>query len=374
MDNFQIQEVVSKSDLNDFIFLPAALHKFHANWVPPIYHDEKNYYKPAKNLAFRYCDTRLLLARVNGKPAGRIMGIINHRHNTATGSRTGRFSFFECIDDKTISGALLENIEEWCRSRGMDRIIGPFGMYYHDPIGFMTYGFGEKPSTSANYNFDYMVSLMEASGYGSENDLVVYKIDIPGDFPSVYHRVLQNLTREGNAEVMKLKTKADLRKYISPVLGVMNECFREIYGYADLDDEEMKFLASHFIPLLDPEFVAVVKVNGEIAGFTIAIPSLNEGIISAKGRIFPFGFLKIIRSARTTRQLDLLIGDVREKYRGKGIDVLISKHLIETARNRGFTSIDSHLELESNYRIRSEMVRVGGRVIKKYRVFSKSLN
>ncbi len=373
MKNLQIQEVIYKSDLKDFIYLPAQLHKNHRNWVPPIYSDEWNYYNKKKNHGFEYCDTAIILARIDGKPAGRIMGIINHRHNDATGDKVARFSFFESINDPEVSGKLLRYVEDWSRLKGMNKIIGPFGMYYHDPIGFMTDGFDERPSTTANYNFEYIVSLLEAADYSCEADLVVYKIPIPEVIPRVYQQVREKIERTNKLQLIDFSSKNELRKYIYPVLSLMNESFREIYGYSELDKEEMKVLAGHFLPLLDPQHVTVVKLGDEIAGFTIAIPSLNEGIISAKGRLFPFGFIKILKAAKRTKQLDLLIGGIKEKYRGMGIDVLISTHIIETARKAGFTTIDSHLELESNWKIRAEMEHMGGKIVKKYRIFRKPL-
>jgi hypothetical protein len=373
MSNLQVREVVNRSDLKDFIYLPARLHKDHPNWVPPIYSDEWDYYNTRKNPGFRYCDTVIALAFLNSKPAGRIMGIINHRHNDSTAGKVARFSFFDCIHDNQVSGTLLKYVEDWARSKGMNKIIGPFGMYYHDPIGFMTDGFNEKPSTTANFNFEYMVRLLEDSEYGCEEDLVVYKIEIPEVIPDVYNRIRKKVDNRNNLQLVNFSSRGELRRYIHPVLSLMNECFTEIYGYSQLDEDEMKVLAAHFIPLLDPRLVTVVKVEQEVAGFTIAIPSLNEGIISSKGHLFPFGFLKIIKASKKSKQLDLLIGGIKEKYRGTGIDAMISMHIIETAREAGFTTIDSHLELESNWKIRAEMERMGGRIIKKYRIFQKSL-
>ncbi len=369
----QIQEVVSKSDLKEFIHLPEKLHKNHTNWVPPIYKDEWDYFNPEKNRAFSYCDTTIILARKNGEVVGRIMGIINHRNNEEKKEKVARFSFFECINEREVSILLLNYVEKWGSDRGMNKIIGPFGMCYHDPIGFMTEGFNERPSLTANYNFEYIISLLHSAGYGCEADLVVYKIDISREIPTTYTRILQKAQQNPKLRILNLTSRKELRKFIHPVLKLMNESFTEIYGYSQLDDNEMQDLASHYIPLLDPKLVAVVTYEDEIAGFMITIPSINEGIIAARGYLFPLGFLKILKASKNANQLDLLIGGIKAKYRGMGIDVLIALHIINVAKKYGFKFIDSHLELESNWKMRAENERLGGMVYKKYRIFQKRL-
>jgi hypothetical protein len=367
-------EVVCRSDLKEFIHLPEKLHKNHLNWVPPIYKDEWDYFNPKKNRAFSYCDTTIVLARSDGKTVGRIMGIINNRYNDDKKEKVARFSFFECINERDVSDQLLDYVEEWAKDKGMSRIIGPFGMCYHDPIGFMTEGFNERPSLTANYNFDYIISLLQLAGYGCEADLVVYKIDISKEILPGYARIHNKAIQNPKLRILNLKTRKDLHRYIHPVLELMNDSFTEIYGYSQLDEKERIDLANHFIPLLDPKLVALVTYEEEVAGFMITIPSINEGIIAARGHLFPFGFLKIVRAAKKATQLDLLIGGIKAKYRGLGIDVLIAVHIINIARKAGFKSIDSHLELESNWKMRAENEKLGGIVYKKYRIFQKSLN
>jgi hypothetical protein len=374
MGEIHIQEVTGRTGLKEFIYLPEKLHKNHLHWVPPIYQDEWNYFNRRKNRAFSYCDTILLLARRDGRTAGRIMGIINRRYNEEKMEKTARFSFFDCVDDKEVSGRLLSTIEKWASDKGMNKLIGPFGMCYQDPIGFMTEGFNERPSLTANYNFEYMNSLLEVAGYNREVDLVVYKTDITKELPPVYMQVYNKALQNPKIRILNFTSGRELRMYIHPVLRLMNESFTEIYGYSQLDENEMVDLADHFIPLLDPKLVAVVTYNEEIAGFMISIPSINEGIIAARGRLFPLGFLKILKAAKNATQLDLLIGGIKSRFRGMGIDILIAVHTINVANKAGFTSIDSHLELESNWKMRAENEKLGGLVYKKYRIFQKSLN
>lgn len=373
MDEIHIKTVSGKKKVKGFIYLPENIHKNHRNWVPPLYKEEKNYLDPKKNLGFKYCSVIIALAQKNGQNVGRIMGIINHRSNEIQNEKTARFYQFECINDQDVSNKLLAYVESWALKKGMNKIIGPMGMYYHDPMGLLIEGFDKKPSFGANYNYEYLANFLHAAGYSSEEDLVVYKISLPEVFPEYYIRIKERALRTNKLQIAKIKSKKGIKKFILPVLNLMNETYENILGFSMLDKEEMHELARQFIPLLNPKLLVIATYEEDVAGFIIALPSLNEGIIAAKGRLFPFGFIKILRAAKKTKQLDLLIGAIKPRFQGKGIDAVMGIHIMETAKEMGFTTIDSHLELESNRKIRAEMEKMGGTIDKRYRIFKKEL-
>jgi hypothetical protein len=136
----------------------------------------------------------------------------------------------------------------------------------------------------------------------------------------------------------------------------------------------MDDFAHRYLPLLDPNFIKIIRSrSGEILSFIIAMPDISKGIIACKGRVLPFGILRILFERGRSKQLNLLLGGIREDYRGKGLDVLMGVRMLEKAKERGMTHIDSHLELETNHRMRREMERMGGVIYKRYRIFTKAL-
>lgn len=155
----------------------------------------------------------------------------------------------------------------------------------------------------------------------------------------------------------------------------MNEVYAagNIYGYAPLDEKEMHDLYKRYGPVVDPRFIKAVRKDGELIAFIAGIPDMSEGIQKARGRLFPFGILKIMRATKRTKQLDLLLGAVREQYRGLGLDVAMGVRMIQSAQKAGFEIMDTHHEMETNFKVRGEMERMGGQIYKKYRVFQKSL-
>jgi hypothetical protein len=369
----QVTPVSSKRDLKRFIYLPAALHRDHAKWMPPIYMDEWKYFDRRRNPAFRYCDAVPVLAWRDGRLVGRVMGIVNRRHNEMLREKTARFACLECTDDREVAHALLAHVEAWARGQGLTKIIGPFGFTDQDPEGFLVEGFEHEPTIVTYYNFPYLIPLLEAERYTKEVDYVVYRIPVTGKVPEVYARIAERLASRGHFRVLEFTRRRELKAYIRPVLGLMNETFQGIYGYSPLDDEEMNGLAKQYLPLLDPRFVKVVATDDQVVGFIIGIPNLYAGIVRSKGHLFPFGFIHILRAARRAKQLDLLLGGIKEEYRARGVDVLLGGAMMRAAIAAGFEVMDSHHELESNVKVRAEMERNGGVIYKRFRIFQKPL-
>ncbi|MGB6339041.1 MAG: hypothetical protein WBF32_04640 [Candidatus Aminicenantaceae bacterium] len=370
-----ITEVTKRKDLKEFIFLPEKIHRNHTTWVPPIYVDEWKYFNSKKNRSFTHCDVILLLATKNGQPVGRIMGVINKRYNEIRNEKMARFGYLETWEDKEVVRALLERVEEWAREHGMTKIIGPYGFTDQDPEGFLIEGFENRATIATYCNFEWMPRMIEAQGYSKDVDYFVYKLDVPKEFPEFYKKIYERMKKKGNFEVLEFKNKRKLKPWIKPVLHLMNECYTEsnIYGYAPLDEREMEELAKRYLPVLNPRFVKGVRKDGELAAFVVGIPDMTEGIQRARGRLFPFGFLKILRAAKKSKQLDLLLGAIKGKYRGLGLDVLMGVKMIMAAREAGMEMMDTHHELEENVKVRAEMEKMGGKLYKKYRVYQKSL-
>ncbi|MGZ5438649.1 MAG: hypothetical protein ACXWFJ_02260, partial [Candidatus Aminicenantales bacterium] len=181
--------------------------------------------------------------------------------------------------------------------------------------------------------------------------------------------------KRGTFEIIEFKSRKEIKPWIRRILGLMNETYMNgnIYGFAPLEEQEMDDLAKRFLPIIDPRFVKVVAKDGEVLAFIIAMPDMTEGIIKARGRLFPFGFIHVLRAAKKTKQLDLLLGAVKVSYRGQGLDVLMGVKVLQSASEAGMEMIDTHHEMEANVKVRAEMERMGGTIYKKFRAFQKPL-
>lgn len=373
MGELVIKEVITRKDRHDFIYLPEKVHKNEPDWLPPIYMDEWELYDKKKNKSFKYADAILLLAYRDNKPVGRIMGIINKRYNSINNEQHGRFCFMECFNDKEVFHTLITRVEEWTRQNGMTRIIGPLGFSDKDPQGFQIEGFEYPLFMTAPNNSKYMPELLEEEGYVKKIDLVNYLGKIPEQFPVVYDRVLARFENNNEYHIIEFSSKKELKPYIISVLELMNETFAEIYGFVPLNDKEKTDFAARYLPILDPKFIKVIEAEGKLVGFAIGMPDISKGIRDANGKLLPFGIFKILRESKRSRKLLMMLGGVKKEYRGKGLEVLMGVKILQSGIKHKMDTLDSHLVLENNSKMRGEYERVGCKVVKKFRIYQKDL-
>jgi hypothetical protein len=373
MGELVIKEVLTRKDRREFIYLPEKVHKHEPDWLPPIYMDEWELYDKKKNKSYQYADALLLLAYRDNKPVGRIMGIINKRYNAINNEQHGRFCFMECYNDREVFHALLSRVEEWVKANGMTRIIGPLGFSDKDPQGFQIEGFEYPLFMTAANNSKYMPELMENEGYEKKVDLVDYLGKIPEQFPLVYERVLARFENSKEYKIIEFTSKKELKPYIIAVLELMNECFAEIYGFVPLNDKEKVDFAARYLPILDPKFIKLIEAEGKLVGFAIGMPDFSKGIRDAKGKLLPFGIFKILKESKRSKKLLMMLGGVKKEYRGKGLDVLMGVKILQSGIKHKMDTLDSHLVLEDNTKMRGEYERVGCKVVKRYRIYQKEL-
>ena len=373
MGELVIKEVITRKDRRDFIYLPEKVHKNEPDWLPPIYMDEWELYDKKKNKSFKYADAILLLAYRDNKPVGRIMGIINKRYNSINNEQHGRFCFMECFNDKEVFHTLITRVEEWTRQNGMTRIIGPLGFSDKDPQGFQIEGFEYPLFMTAPNNSKYMPELLEEEGYVKKIDLVNYLGKIPEQFPVVYDKVLARFENNKEYKIIEFNSKKELKPYIIGVLELMNETFAEIYGFVPLNDKEKTDFAARYLPILDPKFIKVIEAEGKLVGFAIGMPDISKGIRDANGKLLPFGIFKILRESKRSKKLLMMLGGVKKEYRGKGLEVLMGVKILQSGIKHKMDTLDSHLVLEDNTKMRAEYERVGCKVVKKFRIYQKDL-
>lgn len=370
----KLKEVVSKRDLRRFIHLPYSIHKNHKEWLPPLILDEWKVFDKKKNHSFGHCDTILLLAEKDHKTVGRIMGIINHTYNAGHNEKNARFCFAECYNDSEVFDTLIQAVEKWAIEKGMQKIVGPLGFSDKDPQGFLIEGFDDPMTVIVtNCSLPYMVGFTEQQGYTKKLDLVQYRSKVPEDVPDILVKIAERALSRG-FRILEFKKSKNVRPYVKPVFDLINETYTDIYGFAPLLDIESKEFSERFLPLLNPEYIkVVVDSQNVVVAFVVAMPDISEGFRKANGRLFPFGFIPILRSFKKSGQLNLLLGCVKTSLRNSGLHALMAVSMYESAHKGNLTFIDSHLVMEDNTKMRAVMERHHHEIYKKYRVFEKDL-
>ncbi len=368
-----VSQVQCRHDFYKFIHLPERIHHGHKQWVPPVWSDEKKFFDPLRNIAFQHCDTILMLARRNTKVVGRIMGIIHRSYNQLHNESNARFGFLECYDDPETAHALLKCAENWARSKGMIRMIGPYGFSDKDPQGLLIEGFEHLAMIASNCNYPYLVNLLENEGYTKEVDCLAFRLPLNFTLPEKHRLIYERILRNDRYKVTGFSSRKELKPYIIPILMAMNECYKDIYGFIPMEEQEMKEFAGRYLPILDPAFVKVVTRYDEILGFVVGLPNISRGLKKSNGYLWPVGIFHILLSMKKTKQIDLMLGGIKPQYQGLGLDLLMGINLIDTARTAGFEQMEVHLILETNYKMLAEVLKLNADPHKRFRVFQKAL-
>lgn len=368
-----LRPVRTASDLRRFIALPFELPDRRPNAVPPLLADEREAHDPRKNPQLAHCTVERWIAWRGDRPVGRIMGIIHHGYNAKHGERTARFFQLECVRDAEVVRALIGAVEQWAREQGMDRVIGPFGFSDKDPQGLQVEGFEHLPVIATPTNPAWLPPLVEACGYSGFEDMVSYRLDIPERLPERYYAVADRSLRHFGLHRVPIRSKRELKPWVVPVLRLVNATYGDLLGFAPMSEAEMHALAKKYMFILQPELVQLIAdAHNEPVAFVIASPDMSEGLQRANGKLFPFGFLHILRAMKRSTQLDLLLGAVRPDLQGKGLTAALGIGLFSVARQRGLTHLDSHLVMQRNTKMCAELERIGAVVWKRYRVYAKA--
>ena len=369
-----LREVNSYKDLRTFIKLPYKIHKNHKEWLPPLISDEFKVFDKRKNHSFEHCDTIMYLASKNSEVVGRIMGIINHAYNKGNNEKNVRFCYLECYDDAKVFDILIEAIEVWGKEKKMVNIVGPLGFSDKDPQGFLLEGFDDPMTVMVtNCSFKYMISHTQRNGYQKKIDLFQYRVQLEEKTPEIYLKIAERVKSRG-FKIIEFTKSTEIKPYVQTVFDLINETYTDIYGFAPLDETEAKEFSSRFLPLLNPNYIKLVKdQNDVVVAFVVAMPNISKGFKKANGRILPFGFFHIISALKTANQLDMLLGCVKQNIRNFGLDALMAVALFDSARKGGLTVMDSHVTMEGNTQMRATYERMNHEIYKKYRIFEKAL-
>lgn len=357
----EIKKVESKKDLNRFINFHYDLYEGSPYDVPSLYSDEFNTLSKDRNAAFDFCEAEYYLAYKDGKLAGRVAAIINHRANEKWDQQNVRFGWLDFIDDIEVSRALFDAVEQYGISKGMKAMVGPLGFTDMDPEGMLTMGFDKLGTMATIYNYEYYPQHIERlGGWEKDNDYVEFYLPVPDQVPEKYGKLASMIESRYNLHVKKL-TKQDIKNgYARKIFEIINDTYVDLYGFVALTDRQIDQYVKMFLPAVDFNLVTVV-VDGNKddmpIGIGITIPSLSKALQKCRrGRLFPFGWWYLLRAIKfhKTEGVDLLLIGVLPEYRAKGANAMIFADLIPRYVAYGFKWGESQVEMESNANVQGQ--------------------
>ncbi|HNC39487.1 MAG TPA: hypothetical protein PK492_08980, partial [Chitinophagaceae bacterium] len=248
-----------------------------------------------------------------------------------------------------VSRLLLKTVEEWGKKQGMEKVQGPLGFTDMDLEGMLVEGFDEISTQAVIYNFPYYPIHLEKFEYLKEVDWVQYKIKVPEQIPDKILRISELVKAKYGLRVLKFKSAKELVPYADKMFNTLNEAFKNLYGFVPLTDKQIKYYIDKYFSMVNPKYVSfVIDKNDDVVGFGLGFLSLSKALMSAKGKLFPFGFIKILRDIKKNDTADLLLQAVKDDYKNKGVPALFYAQIMQAFIDNGVkTAISSHT-LEEN--------------------------
>ena len=357
MSLIEIKKVENKKDLKTFIDFHYDLYEGNEYDVPNLFSDEMNTLSKDKNAAFEFCEAEYYLAYKDGKLAGRVAAIINHKANNKWGKKSVRFGWIDFIDDREVSKALLDAVEKYGREKGMEDVVGPLGFTDMDPEGMLVWGFDQLGTMPTIYNYAYYPEHIEAlEGFEVDNKYVEFKIMVPDEVPEKYAKIAMMIEKRYNLHVRKL-TKKDVFQggMGQKIFDLINDTYKDLYGYSELSQKQIDQLIKSYLGFLDFNLITCIEdwTDGEhkLIGVGITMPSLAHALRKChRGRLLPFGWFHVLRAIKMhkTNIVDLLLIGILPEYRAKGANALLFADLIPWYQKYGIEWGETQVELETN--------------------------
>lgn len=373
--SLEIKRVTSRRDMKRFINLPLRLYKNNPYYVPALTFDELNTFNPKKNPAFDFCEADCFIAIRDGEVVGRIAAILNKDVNKYWKQRHARFGWFDVIDDIEVTKALIETVEKWAKERGMTAIKGPLGFCDLDHEGMLIEGFDQPGTFATIYNYEYYPRHLEQLGFTKEVDWKEFLVNIPTELPDRFTRMADILAKKYDLRIAELKSNRQLvNQYGRKLFNLWNETYNVLYGFAPLTERQMNYYIKLYLSLIRLDLISlIVDKNDDIIGFGISMPSLTRAFQKAKGRLFPFGFIHLLKAMRKNDKVDLYLMGIRPDYQQKGLIAMIFAHLVPNFIRNGYRLAETNPELEHNGRIQALWSEFEPRHHKTRRVFIREI-
>ena len=373
----EIRQIETKRELRQFIQFANDLYADCPYYCPPLFFDEMNCFNAEKNPALEVCDYQLWMAYREGKPVGRIAGIINRRANEKWGFKHVRFGWFDFIDDEEVSKALLDKVVAWGKERGMNALNGPVGFTDFDHEGLLLEGY-EYPAVMASlYNYPYYVKHIDAYGLVKEADWIELQVFPPKEVPERIERLAEMVKQRYHVKIVKVKNSRELvKRFGIEYMDVIDAAYQKLYNFQPMTDKQKNYYKDMYFQFLNFDFVTlVVNEKEELVGVGLGMPDIAPALRKSGGKLFPFGWYHLIKAlkAKKMERFSFLLIAVRPDYQDKGINALFLQDQIPLINQYGIHTLETTSMLETNTKVLSFFMQFDHKQHKRHRAYIKPL-
>ncbi len=362
--------------LGEFIDLPFRLHANHPLWVPPLKLERRLFLSKRLNAFFTHGEAEYFLARRGGRVVGRITAQVNHAFDEHHETRWGWFGFIEFEQDAEVLQALLGAAEAWLRERGCERMLGPASFALNDEGGMLVEGFDLRPMILQPWAPPWYPQMMEQAGMTKAMDLLMWNLEVKnrGEVLPVIWELAEKSRSEHGIRIRPMRRR-QLRKDLDFFGAVYNEAWANNwdfvpYSKADLDayhlDLQLAYDKNWFM-------IAEKEDTGEVVGMAITVPDLNQVLEQMGGRLLPLGWWKFLTKSKRINRVRVGFLGVKPEHQHTGVAAALYEEHYNAAERTPQDGGEMGWILETNTAMNRGMEAMGGRVVKRYRVWERML-
>jgi GNAT superfamily N-acetyltransferase len=372
----EVTAVTGRRDLKEFINLPFRLHANHPLWVPPLKLERWLFLTRRLNAFFTHGEAQYFLARRDGRVVGRATAQVNHAFNDYQEKRWGWFGFFELEDDQQVADALLDAAAAWLKERGMERMVGPADFAMNNESGILIEGFDLRPMIVQPWHPPYYQQLVEHAGMTKAMDLLMWNLEVTGRdkvLPVIWELAAKAESEHG-IRVRPMR-RMQLRKDMDAFAEVYNSAWSENWDFVPYSKKDLDALSQELQLAFDKHwFMIAERVDtGEVVGMAITVPDLNQVLAKLNGKLFPLGWWRILRKSKTTDRVRVGFLGVKPEYQHTGVAAKLYELHFDAAEARPQDGGEMGWILETNTAMNRGMEAMGGRVVKRYRIYEREL-
>jgi GNAT superfamily N-acetyltransferase len=369
-----VEPVLSSAQRRRFIELPWTIYRGDPHWIPPLRGNLLRLLNYAPCPFYDDAEIGTFLATRGGHPVGRIAAIVNHAHNRRFDERRGFFGFFECENCDETAAALFTAAEAWLAARGMTAMRGPANPSMNHECGLLVDGFDASPTFMNTYNPPWYAGLFERSGFTRAHDMYAFSgtIDALVKVADRIAPITESCQKRFGIHFRPFRMRS-FRQELRLFLDIFNRSFDTLSGFVPLSESELADMARDLRPLMVPELTAIAEMQGKPVGVVFALPDYNPRIKAIDGRLFPFGFLRLLLNKRAITRVRVLSANVVPEYQTFGIGLVLLTSLLPATLRRGVREVEFSWVHESNRVSYSVLDRIGMKITKTYRMYDRDI-
>jgi GNAT superfamily N-acetyltransferase len=366
MGSVEVKPISLPQDAVRFVKTWFPIYENDPHWVPPLIVERKQFFDPRKNPYFKVAQVQCFIATRDGRDVGTISAVVDEIYQEEDAG-TGFFGFFEFIDDLDVARALLDAARGWLAERGMSRVIGPFNFNTNHEFGLLVEGFDSDPFIANPHNSAYYPGIYDSLGLRPAMDWFAYHVDTKMPGVKRMKRLGERLMARHPEIVIRPLDLSRFDEEVGALQDIYNDAWEQNWAHVRLTDEEFVFIAAGLKQVIDPELCLIAEVAGRVAAISITLPDMNQVVKKMNGRIFPFGWVHLLRRKQTINRVRVFMLGVAQEFQSLPLGAALYARSFDVGASKGLGQGEASLILENNVRMRGALEKMGATIAKTYR-------